>query len=112
MKKVTSNEYALAHELVDKDVRKQVLKQVTKWGFQRHTYEEWKAIFNEEFAEFECQVVAAKEIGYKELTHVVAVGMAWLVDMRLEEEEEKERKRQEEKMFGPSERKTGDEIRG
>ena len=83
MKEANHHDYAQAHELVKKDVRRQVMKQISLWGFQRHTFEEWKAIFNEEFAEFECKVIVARETGYKELSHVVAVGMAWMIDMKL-----------------------------
>lgn len=87
MKDVTFDQYAEVHTTVRADVTKQVIKQIEKWGLQRHTFEEWKAIFNEEFAEFECKVIAAKETGYEELMHTVAVGRAWLIDMKLREEE-------------------------
>lgn len=86
MKDVTFDQYAEAHTLVRADVTKQVIKQIEKWGFQRHTFEEWKAIFREEFAEFECKIIAAKEEGYEELKHVVAVGIAWMIDMKLSQE--------------------------
>lgn len=85
MKEVTSYNYAEAHQIVKGDVSRQVMKQITRWGFQQHTFEEWRAIFNEEFAEFECEVIAAKELGYKELKHAVAVGMAWMIDIKVKE---------------------------
>lgn len=86
MKDVTFDQYAEAHKIVREDVTKQVIKQIEKWGLQRHTFPEWEAIFNEEFAELECKVIAAKERGYEELMHVVAVGIAWMIDMKLKEE--------------------------
>lgn len=80
---VTAEQYGEAHQAVKVDVSRQVLKQVEKWGFQRHTFEEWRAILDEEFSEAVCQIVAAKETGYKELTHVAAVVHAWMIDIRL-----------------------------
>lgn len=90
MEDVIFDQYAEAHKAVRADITKQVIKQIEKWGLQRHTFEEWKAIFNEEFAEFECKVVAAKEMGYEELMHVVAVGIAWMIDVKLSQGGENE----------------------
>lgn len=77
------NRYLEAQEKVVKDVIKQVVVQTNKWGYQTHTFEEWTAILEEEFAEFKCKVVAAKESGYGELIHSAAVTLAWLVDIRM-----------------------------
>ncbi|MBA7650545.1 hypothetical protein ES703_58354 [subsurface metagenome] len=85
MKDVTFDQYAEANTAVRDDVTKQVINQIEKWGLQRHTFPEWEAIFNEEFAEFKCKVITAKETGYEELMHVVAVGIAWMIDIKLKE---------------------------
>ncbi len=77
------NKYLEAQEKVVKDIIGQVVVQINKWGFQRHTFEEWDVILQEELAEFKCKVIAAKESGYDELIHTVAVGLAWLVDIKV-----------------------------
>lgn len=79
------NRYLEAQEKVVKDITDQAIYQTNKWGFQRHTFEEWEAILQEEFAEFKCDVIVGKNSGYGELVHMVAVGLAWLVDIRAED---------------------------
>ncbi len=73
------------------DVAKEKARQLKKWGIQRHSYPEWRAILDEELAEFACKVIAAKENGYDELTHVVAVGLSWLIDIKLTEDAQGQR---------------------
>ena len=80
------NKYLEAQERVISDVIGQVVVQINKWGYQRHSFEEWRAILKEELTEFECKVIAAKESGYDELIHTVAVGLAWLVDIKVGKE--------------------------
>jgi len=77
------NRYLEAQEKTVSDIINEAIAQINKWGFQRHTFEEWDVILKEEFAEFKCKVIAAKESGYDELIHTVAVGLAWLVDIKL-----------------------------
>lgn len=86
MKVVDAHNYSEAHQTVRRDVAKQVVQQIVQWGFQHHTHREWTAILLEELAEFECKVVAAKEQGYEELKHVVAVATAWMIDIKLSED--------------------------
>lgn len=63
------------------DVIKEVIAQLKKWNVQRHTFEEWKTIINEEFAELQTEVIVAHKDGYDELKQVVAVGMSWMIDI-------------------------------
>lgn len=79
------NKYLEAQEEVVKNIIKQVVVQINKWGYQRHNFAEWDVILGEELAEFRCKVIAAKESGYDELIHTVAVGLAWLIDIRMVE---------------------------
>lgn len=83
-------EYEKATEQVWRDVIEERTRQLKKWGIQRHSYPEWRAIFDEELAEFVCKVIAAKEDGYDELKHVVAVGVSWMTHIK-EQVEDKRR---------------------
>lgn len=76
-------DYEKVLEHVCRDVAREKARQLKKWGIQRHSYPEWRAILDEELAEFTCKVIAAKENGYEELVHVVAVGLSWLMDIKI-----------------------------
>ena len=54
-------------------------RQYEKWGDQKHTFKEWKAIFREEYSEFKCKVVCGyrPEEQLKELIEAAAVLCAW-----------------------------------
>lgn len=54
-------------------------RQYMKWGDQKHTPDEWRAIFDEEFAEFKCKQVCGyrAEEQLKELIEAAAVLCAW-----------------------------------
>ena len=63
-------------------VRKERQYQYDKWGDQKHSDAEWKAIFEEEFAEFWCKKVCghpAKDC-LQELIETIAVLHAWAKD--------------------------------
>ncbi len=79
------NRYLEAQHKVIADVCEQSVEQIKNWGFQTHTFEEWTAIFEEELAEFRCNVIVAKNSGYTELIHVVAVGLAWLANIKMDD---------------------------
>lgn len=81
--------YEVGERAALRSLLKQLSVQWKKWGLQRHTYPEWKAILDEELAEFNCKVVAAKENGYEELKHCAAVCVAWMIDVILSDGEEK-----------------------
>ena len=61
-------------------------RQYDKWGDQTHTFEEWKSIFDEEFAEFKCKVVCGydNKEALKELIECIAVLCAWAKDLNRE----------------------------
>jgi len=64
-------------------VRDERDRQYEKWADQTHTFEEWKSIFDEEFAEFKCKVICGhdkKEVS-KELVECIAVLCAWARDI-------------------------------
>lgn len=54
-------------------------RQYEKWGDQKHTFKEWKAIFKEEYAEFKCKAVCGyrAEEQLKKLIEAAAVLCAW-----------------------------------
>jgi hypothetical protein len=57
-------------------------RQDQKWGDQHHTDLQWKAIFEEEFAEFWCKVACeySKDECLDELIQSAAVLCAWAKD--------------------------------
>ncbi len=86
---MTQKQYELAETMVLKDLLKQLVVQWEKWGLQRHTYWEWRAILDEELAEMGTEVIVAKKDGYEELKHCAAVCMAWMIDLNLSERQKK-----------------------
>ncbi len=74
-------QYIAAEKEALNHLLKQLVVQWKKWGLQRHTYWEWKAILNEELAEMGTEVIVAKKDGYEELTHCAAVCVAWMINL-------------------------------
>lgn len=74
-------EFQKAFQHACRDVAAEQARQFGRWGWQHHSYQAWRAIFDEELAEFNCAVLAANTHGYDELVQVVAVGLSWLADI-------------------------------
>ena len=58
--------------------------QYEKYGDQHHTPEQWKAIFEEEYAEGKCDLIMGlKDKGINELVQSCAVICAWIRDIKV-----------------------------
>jgi hypothetical protein len=69
----------IIEDKVMKLVRSERFRQVAKWSEQKHNRVQWKAIFDEEMAEFWCKLVCDyhNEECVEELIQATAVLHAW-----------------------------------
>ena len=79
---MTLKEHSNAGCSVLNDVCIEMERQIKKWGYQEHTFEEWRAILEEELAEMKTEVIVNKTDGYKEGVQVAAVMLSWLRNLK------------------------------
>jgi len=95
---MTDSDYELPTEVI-RLITDERLRQLTKWGDQRHSPTIWLPILGEEFGEL-CQAILHEmwerddAVPFDELVQVVAVGVAWIEDHLRKRDEAERNQRQ------------------